>query len=97
MFAFVMSLYPSIHFWKVLVLCPYCGKQHSHGAGEKSGQPMLGWRSAGCQQGEYRLTVDSGSMICGLPSDDPQAVLVLQGLLIAGRNNVLRPPPQSSD
>ena len=97
MYAFIMTLYPSIHYWKVLVLCPYCGKQHSHGAGEKTEQPRLGYRSADCKLGEYSLTVDSGSMICGLPSDDPQAVAILQGRLIAGRNNVLQPPLLSQD
>ena len=32
----------------VKIHCPFCGKQHTHGA-------LSGWRSAHCQQGEYYI------------------------------------------
>jgi hypothetical protein len=97
MHAFVITLYPSSQFWRVCVLCPFCNKVHKHGAGHKSEQPNLGFRGSECGRGDYKLTVDSGSMICGQPFSDPQSAQVLAGQLIAGRNNVLRPPPQPLD
>lgn len=94
--ASVVCLYPTALFWRVSVLCPYCGDVHRHGAGSKSEQPNLGFRGSECRRGDYKLTVDSNSIICGRPLDDPQSAQVLTGQLIAGRNNVLQPPPQSS-
>lgn len=41
--------------WKILILhCPYCGKQHSHGWGPNQEQDIQS-RIAHCGQGEYAI------------------------------------------
>lgn len=40
----------------VKIKCPYCKKNHSHGAGKVSDPPVLGQRGSHCGLGNYILT-----------------------------------------
>lgn len=51
----VLKRTPTVNLW-VVVRCPYCGKQHTHGAGSPAEDPrrFLGHRIAHCA-GSYVL------------------------------------------
>lgn len=91
MFAFVVALYPSSKIWRVRALCPYCGKIHKHGGGYRTDTPNLGYRGSECGQGDYELIVDSGSIVCGLPSTHPLVVKSLSNRLIQAGNGTVSP------
>jgi hypothetical protein len=57
--AHVVLVKPMDTFWRIRVLCPFCGKVHSHGGGDVTGKPTLGQRGAHCGRGEYILRVDA--------------------------------------
>lgn len=96
MHAFVISLYPSGQIWRVRILCPYCGKIHQHGAGNRTEAPNLGFRGSHCNSGDYELTVDSGSNVVGLPSDNPLVVAALGDSAIGAGNVPARQLPRPS-
>ena len=51
------KLLRSRYYRRWVVRCPYCGRTHTHGAGEAGQDPMgfLGGRIAHCHRGHYEI------------------------------------------
>jgi hypothetical protein len=61
--------------WLVEIMCPLCGRPHTHTAGASPMTPILGYRMARCNPNDKRNDKDEGYVIT-----DPNGITYSHGV-----------------